>query len=70
MWLRKLFYSMIDSFNLLLDSWNSEEDLVEALKASAANEFVSKLPNGLDTIIGCVFAALRYRASRSRFSPR
>ena len=46
-----LFNDSIRS-NLLLDSWNSEEDLVEALKASAANEFVSKLPNGLDTIIG------------------
>ena len=38
--------------NLLLDSQISEGDLYQALKASAASEFVSKLPQGLDTIIG------------------
>ncbi|MEN6551690.1 MAG: ABC transporter ATP-binding protein [Methanobacterium sp.] len=40
-------------FNLLLANHNAgENDLIDALKLAAANEFVFKLPEGLDTIIG------------------
>ena len=40
-------------FNLLLASPDaSEEELNESLKIAAAHHFVSKLPDGLDTIIG------------------
>jgi ATP-binding cassette subfamily C protein len=40
-------------FNLLLSQPKAnEEDIIEALKLAAANEFVSKLPEGINTIIG------------------
>ena len=40
-------------FNLLLSQPNAnEEDIIEALKLASAYEFVSKLPEGIDTFIG------------------
>jgi ATP-binding cassette subfamily C protein len=40
-------------FNLLLSEPKAdEEDILEALKLAAANKFVSKLPEGINTIIG------------------
>lgn len=47
-----LFHTSIRS-NLILGSPEaSEEELWEALKLAAADEFVKKLPDGLDTIVG------------------
>ncbi|MBZ2166318.1 ABC transporter ATP-binding protein [Methanobacterium spitsbergense] len=40
-------------FNLLLSQPEAkEEDIIESLKHAAANKFVSKLPDGINTIIG------------------
>ena len=40
-------------FNLLLAQPKADEkDLIDALKLASAYEFVSKLPEGLDTVIG------------------
>ena len=40
-------------FNLLLSQPEAnEEDIIEALKLAAAYEFVSKLPEGINTLIG------------------
>jgi len=59
-WRSKIGYVAQETFlfndsvrsNILLDSQGSDDDLMEALKSSAASEFISKLPMGLDTIIG------------------
>ena len=54
MWLKKHFlFNETIRFNLLLAQPKAnEKDIIDALKLAAAYEFVSKLPEGLDTIIG------------------
>ncbi|MBT2699469.1 ABC transporter ATP-binding protein [Bacillus sp. ISL-40] len=47
-----LFNTSIRDNLLMIKADTSEEQIWEALKFSAAAEFVKKLPNGLDTIVG------------------
>jgi ATP-binding cassette subfamily C protein len=47
-----LFNGSIKENMLMMHPSASEEDIKEALKLAAAAEFVSRLPNGLDTIVG------------------
>jgi len=47
-----LLHASIRENLLLMNEQASDEELWEALKLSAAEEFVSRLPEGLDTIVG------------------
>jgi len=47
-----LFHGSIRDNMLLIDPQASDQDIWEALRFSSAAEFVGRLPDGLDTVIG------------------